>query len=594
MTATGPRLEWTPRQREVLDLLAKGHTNGQIAERLGISLDGAKWHVSEILSKLQTNSRDEAADYWRHEKGLPARLVRLSRGLAFGLPLRWAALGGFAVAAGLAVAVVFYVVAGGGEDTPANPGDTDDPTPTPPPSATATPAPDNIERWGNFALHGQGQPPAVVEQDIPGELQDFDHAPGDDPWLSELAHYIEGPDEGGGSLPWISSRPPSMDFVVGAVLTDGLRVPEAVTFYAESDPELDGLNLEERLALAREGNGFTLHATRLYTLPVYVEVADGPTESTPGVTAHPVEKVQVSANPAVLQRFEGLLVDRGLHPRTIVRWFGQDIAYEARSPFDADLTLSLVQPDRLIAPGLTIEPHISFQAHPFSVRTGDADVDAVLAALELRDPAALVPLMRFTEQACTHEEGLGAFACPEDVPEGTPLEAFYSPACHGSWVLREDALSHASWIVEFGGVPLFVHSILGASGDDEPPAILLVHPVSMFTVHAFVEDGEMLRTWTCGPAAAAIAMDDAAPFVLPPPSYGPFVYVAGADTCLFVREEPATDAAPLECIPEGAPLRELGETATGDTGREWFAVQTLSGFDGWAAAEFLAPPPNWR
>jgi DNA-binding CsgD family transcriptional regulator len=589
MTANSPGQQWTPRQREVLDLLAKGHTNGQIAERLGISLDGAKWHVSEILSKLQTNSRDEAADYWRRQNGLPARLARLSRAFAFGLPLRWAALGGMGIAAGLAVAVVFYVVAGGGEDAPANPGDDNDPTPTPPPSSTATPTPDGFETWGNFVLWTGTARFMVVQQDIPEDLQDFDHEPGDDPWLSELAHYIEGPDDGDNRLPRVSSRPPGMDLVLGAVLTDGLRVPEAITFYAESDPGLDELNVEERLALAREGNGFTLHATRLYTLPVYVEVADGPTESTPGVTAHPVEKVQVSANPAVLQRFEGAAVESGEHPRTVVRWFGQDIAYEARSPFDADLTLTLVQPDRLIVAALTIDPHISFQAHPFSVRTGEADVDVVLAALETRDPAALVPLMRFTEQPCTHEEGLGAFGCPEGVPEGTLLEAFYSPACHGTWVLREDALSRASWIVEFGGVPLFVHSVLGASDDEEPLAILLVHPVSMFTLHVIVEDGEILRTWSCGPSAASVAMDHSTGFLLPPPSYGPFVYVAGADTCLFVRSEPATDAAPFECIPEGAALRDLDETATDETGREWFAVQTLSGLNGWAAAEFLAP-----
>ena len=41
---------WTPRQREVLELMSRGKTNTQIGEELGISLDGAKWHVSEILS----------------------------------------------------------------------------------------------------------------------------------------------------------------------------------------------------------------------------------------------------------------------------------------------------------------------------------------------------------------------------------------------------------------------------------------------------------------------------------------------------------------------------------------------------------------
>jgi hypothetical protein len=33
-------------------MLAAGRTNGEISEELGVSLAGAKWHVSEIMSKL--------------------------------------------------------------------------------------------------------------------------------------------------------------------------------------------------------------------------------------------------------------------------------------------------------------------------------------------------------------------------------------------------------------------------------------------------------------------------------------------------------------------------------------------------------------
>jgi dienelactone hydrolase/DNA-binding CsgD family transcriptional regulator len=53
--------ELTAREREVLDLLRRDFTNEQIAARLGISLDGAKYHVSQILSKLGVATRDEAA-----------------------------------------------------------------------------------------------------------------------------------------------------------------------------------------------------------------------------------------------------------------------------------------------------------------------------------------------------------------------------------------------------------------------------------------------------------------------------------------------------------------------------------------------------
>jgi len=51
----------TDRELEVLEFIRRDFTNEQIADRLGISLDGAKYHVSQILSKLGVVSREEAA-----------------------------------------------------------------------------------------------------------------------------------------------------------------------------------------------------------------------------------------------------------------------------------------------------------------------------------------------------------------------------------------------------------------------------------------------------------------------------------------------------------------------------------------------------
>jgi DNA-binding CsgD family transcriptional regulator/Tol biopolymer transport system component len=56
----------TAREREVFALLRRGLTNEEIAQRLGISLDGAKYHVSQILSKLGVATREEAAA-WQKE-----------------------------------------------------------------------------------------------------------------------------------------------------------------------------------------------------------------------------------------------------------------------------------------------------------------------------------------------------------------------------------------------------------------------------------------------------------------------------------------------------------------------------------------------
>jgi DNA-binding NarL/FixJ family response regulator len=51
----------TPRERDVLDLLATGMRNQDIAGRLSIAEKTVKHHVSSILAKLQVNHRTEAA-----------------------------------------------------------------------------------------------------------------------------------------------------------------------------------------------------------------------------------------------------------------------------------------------------------------------------------------------------------------------------------------------------------------------------------------------------------------------------------------------------------------------------------------------------
>jgi ATP/maltotriose-dependent transcriptional regulator MalT len=52
----------TPRQHEVLSLIAAGATNAEIAERLVISAKTVDHHVSAVLGKLEVASRREAAD----------------------------------------------------------------------------------------------------------------------------------------------------------------------------------------------------------------------------------------------------------------------------------------------------------------------------------------------------------------------------------------------------------------------------------------------------------------------------------------------------------------------------------------------------
>ncbi len=50
----------TPREVEVLELLAEGRSNKSIAERLGISDQTVKFHVASISGKLGASNRTEA------------------------------------------------------------------------------------------------------------------------------------------------------------------------------------------------------------------------------------------------------------------------------------------------------------------------------------------------------------------------------------------------------------------------------------------------------------------------------------------------------------------------------------------------------
>ncbi len=57
-------VELTPREREVLFLVAEGLTNAQIAQRLVVSQETVKFHLRNIYQKLGVSTRTEAAAYY--------------------------------------------------------------------------------------------------------------------------------------------------------------------------------------------------------------------------------------------------------------------------------------------------------------------------------------------------------------------------------------------------------------------------------------------------------------------------------------------------------------------------------------------------
>ena len=104
----------TPAEWRVLEALREGGTNAEIAARLGLSLDTVKYHISNMLSKLELRDR-RALAAWRPEErrgplravfAVPAALAAIAK------PLAWVGIGTVA-AAGVAAAVVAVVAAVG-------------------------------------------------------------------------------------------------------------------------------------------------------------------------------------------------------------------------------------------------------------------------------------------------------------------------------------------------------------------------------------------------------------------------------------------------------------------------------------------------
>ena len=183
----------TPAEWRVLEALREGGTNAEIGARLGISADAVKYHVSNMLGKLDLPDR-RALAAWRPEErrgrlpawfAVPAALAYVAR------PLVWVGLGTAAavgvtvtvVAAVVAVGVLLVVVGGDGEapsvalppvaapdaTSTLSPTPTIAPTPTPTPAAlaaaspTGTPAP---ERTGT-ATPAPAMTPAPTPEPTP-------------------------------------------------------------------------------------------------------------------------------------------------------------------------------------------------------------------------------------------------------------------------------------------------------------------------------------------------------------------------------------------------------------------------------------------
>jgi DNA-binding NarL/FixJ family response regulator len=69
-------LLFTPRQAQILALVASGLTDGQIATRLGLSPRTVRTHLDRVRQKHGLRNRAEAAVFWsRHQIPCPSAVA---------------------------------------------------------------------------------------------------------------------------------------------------------------------------------------------------------------------------------------------------------------------------------------------------------------------------------------------------------------------------------------------------------------------------------------------------------------------------------------------------------------------------------------
>lgn len=110
----------TPAEWRVLEELRTGGTNAEIAVRLGVSPDAVKYHISNMLGKLELEDRHALAAWRGKREGVGTRvraLLALPLALSsLGRKIAWVGAAGMGVAALAAVVIVVITVLRGGDD----------------------------------------------------------------------------------------------------------------------------------------------------------------------------------------------------------------------------------------------------------------------------------------------------------------------------------------------------------------------------------------------------------------------------------------------------------------------------------------------
>jgi DNA-binding CsgD family transcriptional regulator len=515
--------EWTPRQRQVLDLLTRGRTNGEIGQALGITLDGAKWHVAEVMSKLGATTREEAAEYWRAYNGLGRKFERVFRGVVAAHAVRWIVAGAGMAGLGAAAAIVVLIVARGGDTRV--PADATAPATATVETATpggATPTPTTTPDASLDAL----MPPNAIE------LQWTDPVP----LPAGVVVYFYGGNLGGeGTL-----APLRRAYRIG----DGPLVIEELSGTAPAEGPRYSIAMDEdqgRFAVVAcvQGDcgyaGYNIAAAEDAGANIFLSDDGAVTWRNAG--DFPLNSVVIGfvGDQLLASTFA---LDGNSPPRTWWYPSGQDVA---RPP---------VESFPVIAAGELL----------WQTRAGDL-VDSGGKAVWT---APRLPLAR---------------PAPElDLDAGGAL---------ARWGVTMDEASHRHYLAEVdesgtAGRAFWVEAF--SAGSQRRLSADLVLANAFFDSLPGKASLFDLRTGAVAPLAELVRPGERDAFAITA-AVGPFAKVTGTGDCLNVRAEPAASAQSLGCFRDGVLLRDRGETREAG-GITWAAVSTPAG-DGWASTQYL-------
>ena len=548
----------TPREWEVLGLLRDGLSNPEIAERLGVTRDAVKYHVSEILSKLALASREEAA-VWRPTEhpwwaaafaalaGAASRLSPLARIAAVGLSV--AALGGLALLA-------WAVLTTSGE-TKDNASSAVSNTDAPSPSATG--------------------PPTATEGGLPSPPLFLRDAPIEPVLLGEDLEFPAG----------VAGL-----FEVGCTECDGPRYGLARAY--------------------RSASGEVVYEPLLWTNPRVVGV-DRPHNSLglpvpDDSSAYWVTGVAAQSDGSEI--FVTVCCDPFPDGDTIVARStdaGETWAIWQRLP-GIYAAIAIVSPGRLIVGSYPYGEQVPLTVLPDGETLSPPEAGAV-------------PAMSNGELLWVGDKGLyrdGRLVMATGEEEENRQISIYAPAFRPS---GESALAAVYQSQPMGNGNRVVNYLAEITRDWAVTRSLL-SPDHFLSTDVWLDENRILTTvsrsststpgrplagpFDGGTVPGIIDLSTASVHPIPHPfsdhyrtrraiavQRGPFARVVNTDSaCVNVRAEPIPSADILDCAAEGVLLTDLLQFQEGG-GVPWRRVRTPAGAEGWASMEFLETDPAY-